>query len=1056
MSQPFASDLVPAQFFVLRTPLLPFRTISDSGDAGGAAAGVGRGTAEVNRDSLLQTVRRTDVQEAIRIASPGLAADIDLWIEDPDSKRGQAVERSLARYVSRMSTRSTPFGLFAACSVGQTATGTFLQLGRSSARHTRLDMSYLTALTEALEGRTAVRSHLTYRPNTSLYFSAGRWRYVRSCVEAAGRAFRLVAVEPADYLDETLIRARCGATIQQLAGPLASEAVSLREAEEYIEDLIDAQLLVGDLAPTLTGSDPLQQIIASLDLPPATRDLAAELRTVQLALVDLDDEGVGASCGAYERIQASLPQLAGQINPAHLLQVDLMRPAVHASLGPQVISDLRQAVEILRFVSGRKPFESLARFREDFVARYGSCEMPLTEVLDEEMGIGFGASSAPEAAAEPLLGGLRFPPPPGSALRWKARHDVLLKLLTEALASGEREIELLPETIRSMNAGDALPEFDTLAVIASLGAPSETAVAHGNYRIFVHSVVPAGARLFGRFCALDDELEAQVRGFVAAEEALRPGAVFAEITHLPEGRIGNVLLRPVLREYEIPYLSRSGAPQDRRLPITDLLVSIEGNRVVLRSASLQREVIPRLTAAHNFSDASLGIYRFLCSLETQATGGGLIWSWGPLAASHFLPRVVCGRLVLARARWLMPEEMVRGMRALPPHERYDAFQHWRSRHEVPRWVLLVEGDNELAIDLDSALALESAFHLLRPSASAEFVEMVPSPEELLVRGPDGLYMHEVVVPFVRRDAPPAQSRSAGLTAPPSQRSFLPGSEWLFVKMYTGTSTADVLLKELVNPFVRAVTDSGQVDHWFFLRYADPDWHLRLRMHGTKDGLISALAMLTDMIEPWRDRGLMWRFAIDTYEREVERYGGADGIILSEQLFHYDSEAALAIVDALAGDDGLHWRWQVALSGIDALLDDLSFALPERLELVRQASAGLRREFRFAAAHRKQMGSLFRRLRPATGDLLGAPLTDDPRLAQALEAIATRSVANAPVIDSLRSAASFGRLSLPIYELARSYVHMSVNRVLRSAHRAQELVLCELLDRTYVSRIARGL
>jgi len=39
-------------------------------------------------------------------------------------------------------------------------------------------------------------------------------------------------------------------------------------------------------------------------------------------------------------------------------------------------------------------------------------------------------------------------------------------------------------------------------------------------------------------------------------------------------------------------------------------------------------------------------------------------------------------------------------------------------------------------------------------------------------------------------------------------------------------------------------------------------------------------------------------------------------------------------------------------------------------------------------------------------------------------------------------------------VAMSFAHMHVNRLLRSAQRAQELVLYEMLDRLYASRAAR--
>jgi hypothetical protein len=61
----------------------------------------------------------------------------------------------------------------------------------------------------------------------------------------------------------------------------------------------------------------------------------------------------------------------------------------------------------------------------------------------------------------------------------------------------------------------------------------------------------------------------------------------------------------------------------------------------------------------------------------------------------------------------------------------------------------------------------------------------------------------------------------------------------------------------------------------------------------------------------------------------------------------------------------------------------------------------------------------------------------------------------PIVDELRSYARAGRLTVPLPELAVSYLHMHANRVLRSAHQAQELVLYDFLSRLYESRAARA-
>ena len=202
--------------------------------------------------------------------------------------------------------------------------------------------------------------------------------------------------------------------------------------------------------------------------------------------------------------------------------------------------------------------------------------------------------------------------------------------------------------------------FDVLAVLVTDGdQPSRS----DDFQVVLHAASgPSGARLLGRFLHADDELRQLVRAHLAAEEAVHPERVFAEVVHLPEGRVGNILSRPVLRGYEIPYLGRSGAPADRQLPLSDLLVSVQGERIVLRSRRLGCEVIPRLTTAHNHIGRGLGVYRFLCALQYQQVTPGIMWDWGPLALAPFLPRVVSGRLILSRARWNLGDD---GARCLP-------------------------------------------------------------------------------------------------------------------------------------------------------------------------------------------------------------------------------------------------------------------------------------------------------------------------------------------------------------------------------------------------------
>jgi lantibiotic biosynthesis protein len=1059
----------PSGFFVLRTPLLPFEELAAWGegleavgaldDPQGLEAALERDRARL-RARLLAAVTRPEVRDAIFVASPSVDEALEVWQKDPDSQRGRKLEPAVVAYFSRAAARATPFGLFAGCTTGTIDAQTRLHLKAREwyRRHSRLDMDYLWALAEAVERDPQLRELFVYEPNSSLYETAGRLRLAEARLTATGRSYHLVAVDKSPYLTAVLERARGGTTPEAAAAVLVDDEITQADAEEYVAELVDNQLLVSDARPVITGDEPVHGLVATLCAHPQTARIAERLDEARAALEAIDAAGLGASPDRYRAVASVLAELPAQPDLSHLVQVDLVKPAQEATLGSRVVSEITRGVRILHQLAPPQGPGGLARFREAFSGRYETREVPLVEALDEEIGIGFERSGSPLAEAAPLLAGLPFPGGDQVARQWTARDGLLLGKLAHALAEGAGEIALEASDLEALASPQHRPLPDAFYVVATVAAESDRAIAHGAFRVLLQGLDgPPGALMLGRFCHADQTLHEFVRAHLRAEEARRPEQLFAEIVHLPDGRTGNILCRPVLREYEIPYLGRSGAPADRQIPVTDLLVSVRNDRVVLRSRRLGREVAPRLTTAHDEDWRNLGVYRFLCALQRQDVVSELTWDWGPLREAPFLPRVVSGRLVLSRARWNFTEAELLALGQARGADQFAAVQAWRAERRLPRYVAVVDRDHQLVIDLDNVLSVEALAHQLRGRRQAVIVEMFPDPDEQCVTGPEGRFAHELIVPFVQAAPPQPEPDSAApqLTSSPVRRRFPPGSEWLYAKLYTGTGTADQLLNHVVGPLVRSSLASGAADAWFFIRYADPDWHLRLRLHG-EPGRFHAevLAGLETAAAPLLEAGQLWRMQLDTYEREVERYGGDRGIELAEQVFTADSEAVLTITGSLSGDAGLDLRWRLAMAGIDLLFEDLGLTLEDKRSVARRARESFGREFGIDGNFRGQVSQRYRAERARLEALLDPGQTPPAPLAAGLEALRRRSDQLAPVTAELRQLTQAGCLSVTLADLARSFAHMHVNRLLRSAHRAQELVLYELLDRAYSSRAGR--
>lgn len=1084
-----ADRFAPADFFVVRTPLLPLDEVLDRQSLVGAGD-----DREQLRERMRKLFNRPEVREALLLASPSLHETYQDWHDDPTCARGIKAEPALVRYLVRMAGRATPFGLFAGCSVGRVSDqqhGSAISIAPLAEyrRHARLDMEYLCSLVAEIERRPEIRRELGFHTNSSLYRAADRWRYAEARGAGRARSYQLVAIDDCPYLRAVLDRAATGGTPAELAAALEPLGIETDDALAFVDELIDNQLLTSDLEPAVTGGDALTALVARLATIPAARDYYDILHGALLGLADLGQRQLGEPRESYEALARHLEPLPVKAELGRLLQSDLYKPAPEAVLGTEVTDEILRGVEVLARQIERTDSDLLGSFRKAFSERYGDREVPLVEVLDEELGIGFERSQSPAAAAAPLLAGITFPQRGSSTAYWTARHSVLLQKLAHVLASGTRELRLEAADLDAMAAADPASPPMAFGAFASIAAPSPEALAAGDFQVLLHYAAgPSGARSLGRFCQGDAELERHVTAHLAAEAELDPAAIYAEIVHLPEGRLGNVLARPVLRQYEIPFLGRSSAAAEQQIPVTDLRVSVVGDRVVLRSAALNREIRPRLTTAHNFAWRSMGLYQFLGTLQNQGNCGAIAWNWGPLDAAPFLPRVIVGRVVLARARWMVTEEefrpLVDAAAADASENLMSVVEAWRTRRNLPRWVLLQDGDNELPVDLENELSVTSFVDLLRQRPAVTLVEMFPSPDELCATGPEGRFVHELVVPFVARKPVPATTaghdestttikqqapsnepteRIAPVAAGEVTYEFAPGSEWLYAKIYGGAATADRVLVEHLRPVLEQLSARGLIRQWFFLRYSDPDEHLRLRIQATPNLLQHEVwPIVREALAAAREAGLAGRVQLDTYQREVRRYGGPVGVQLAETWFAADSRAALALIAATPGGQGQDLRWRMALVGLDRMLDDLGFDLAEKARVARQARDGFAAEFGVNAGLRQQLSQKFRAERGLLTALFIAPdylaaeaSNNEPTERDTIvAAFIKRSRDTRPIAQAFRHLDERGALGCTLEELALSLMHMWVNRVARAAHRAQEVVLYDFLDRLYHSQLAR--
>lgn len=171
------------------------------------------------------------------------------------------------------------------------------------------------------------------------------------------------------------------------------------------------------------------------------------------------------------------------------------------------------------------------------------------------------------------------------------------------------------------------------------------------------------------------------------------------------------------------------------------------------------------------------------------------------------------------------------------------------------------------------------------------------------------------------------------------RKFNPGTEWVFIKIYSGIKTSDIVLEEAIIPLVHYLDENNLIHKWFFIRYHDPKSHLRLRLH-LKDNnhYGSAIKAINDKIKIFIDSGEISSINIDSYKREIERYG-QETIEFAEELFHQSSKLILNFLDY---DD--EEKIMVTMFYIDQILSKIKLPAERKLEWIEHYNNSFKKEF----------------------------------------------------------------------------------------------------------------
>jgi thiopeptide-type bacteriocin biosynthesis protein len=977
--------------------------------------------------SLDEILINPQFREAVYIASPELAKQI---FDNPLNLSNE-LRPVVWKYFNRMCFRCTPYGMFAGCGKVKWADKTLVFRNEYRLRRrTRLDKEYFAALVKQLEIEKNIFFKLKLSLNNTLYEVGEQVRMIEPSIDQ--KDYQITGF-PLNALMEVLLSAYGDKSfyVQEIINSGTALGFTVKGIKAYLLLLFEDGIIKTELDVLLPGKELLTHYIktlTALKLSKHTKNWLPMLREIQNQLTSID-ESENPGFEKYEPLICDLRSLLPEHPAKRILQVDQTHAPQKGELDSRLQKSLLKAVEILGKIStSPKSNDNLNNFKKAFAARYESREVPLLVAIDPEIGIGYTQQRIFDSF---LLNQLAYHHVAESNHSVKVQypeHQGLIIAFHASVANQCHELKL--ENI----------DLDIFKGTAKLPATSSIFFSQISYdQLLVKSVSgSSGMNLFSRFTDFDADLSILATQIARIDQE-STDAVLAEIIHEPFLRSGNILPKTDFRSYQIPYVSQGANDDPIQIQLSDIVVGVDRGRVYLRSKKLDRLIRPMISHAFNYQKSS-PLYRFFADLQFQDKDNIHFDFPSLIPGQPFYPRLTYQNLIFSAATWFIKWNDV-------PIDDKDGDDHCIRRFlnskKVPLQFLICEGDNELLIDQRHPELLLIMIDMLKKRKQLTIKEFIHQPDfRGFHNGENKIYNNELIAVLINHD----HIQTSPLLTPPfgllagMQRVFSFGSEWLYYKLYGGEFNLDQLLVQELFPLLKKLQSKKLIQDFFFIRYYDPEFHIRLRLKMSHNiNLTEVTIALQECFKQLEGSGQIWKIQIDTYIRELERYGNS--IAETESIFCSDSHAVLQLLQSAAIKDNPEQRIAVGIRMTADFLQLMNKDLDEAIVFSKRMRDSLKEDRNIGYPIEKRVRSLFEK-----DDLYGCylkPLTDK-KIDGILKVRMNKVKRQLEVLNS-RFPKNYteerGKLLMP-------YVHMNINRLFTSDQKFYEYLIYNYLFRHF--------
>lgn len=890
------SEFIVAPFLLVRSPAYSYKNFNEV---------------------FLQQQLKTDFFRAsLFFASQTLY--IELKKKDFDyAQFNEQVRTTLWKYLNRMCFRPLPYGLFSSFSIAQWTSENTNNLFFSGKGELTALPDFVSVLDYINELNIADLPTINYYTNNSMYTAAGELYFVSEAYSEQDKHV-IVHLKVIPGLKKLLKFISQGQTKDAIINYLIAQYGEEAGADNYFDHLVNGGVIVSELRPNVTGTLYNERCVDLLEK--YTQLDLDKISTFSIPVNDQDSVLPGLNkhiAKVITRNEKSAPY-------------SLYQREISGGLSKEIHPEFISLINNLDKLTKDRNEEPMLAFKASFIKKYERQEVPLMEVMDPGVGLGYdNLTSAFDNQDDEFVADLLRKNESKSTIKWGEAERMLFEKWGGFSGTGsgkilltQKDIDLLPESKSVLPPGMFLlyKNVDREVWIDQIGGMS-------------------GIEPGARFGITNSEIDNQLQEICEQEMSVNHDFIFAEIAFSPANRTSNINQRGHFYPYEIPILTHPTRSSAHTIKLNDLVISISNNTILLRSIKLNKYIIPRLSSAYNVQLTTIPVFRFLCDLQYQGIKASLSFSLKDFfPGMSFYPRVQLNNTVISAATWILNQDKINKIIAQD--------QSFWEELALPVYFSLNEMDNFLVFNKNNNDDLELFRKCIRNKDSVTLKEYV-FPDCADIQDTEKRpYLSQYITCVVNQSKSYAlpQSKSnriAALKKLKVKRTFFPGDEWLYLKLYAHDSLMDNILMNTVFPVIQKYKKKDAAFKWFFIRYKDTGHHIRLRFFIDRELAHNLLLELNTQLKPLCDAGKVSEISLDTYQRELERYSG-ELIQEIESLFYHDSEYILTAFQI----GGVDLRSKLCFAVHSALLIVKNFIKDkdQRFEFFNQVLSGFSNEF----------------------------------------------------------------------------------------------------------------